>query len=154
MKRFIILISIFTFISITAEYAFSQECSNYYEQGDCQTPYTERYRLSSLSKSYNLEVGKTVTYEVVLYGEYEIIVQCCTDIDKYNVRFKITSSENGKEIYDNKFNNYLNNLNLLLDHTELMSIEVSVEPKKKKYSNGKVCIGMAIYNEKELHNNN
>jgi len=149
MKIKVLTIAIFLFLILVPEYIIAQECTNYHKTGDCQTQYKDRYRLSSLSKSYYLQVGKTVKYEVVLYGEYEIIIQCCTNMDKYNIRFKITSSDNGNEIYDNKYNDYLNNLNLLLDHTELMSIEVSVEPKKKKYEQGKVCIGMAIYNEKE-----
>lgn len=148
MKITAFFIALVLFLIVLPESLIAQECTNFHKTGDCQTQYKDRYRLSSLSKSYYLQVGKTVKYEVVLYGEYEIIIQCCTDADKYDIRFKITSSENGNEIYDNKFNNYLNNLNLLLDHTELMSIEVSVEPKKKRYAEGKVCIGMAIYNEK------
>lgn len=148
MQKFRFLSLAFIISLLFAAFTQAQECTNYHREGDCQNPNSERYRLSSLSKSYYLEVGRKITYEVVLYGEYEIIVQCCTDMDKYDIRFKITSSDNGREIYDNKFNNYLNNLNLLLDHTELMSIEVSVEPKKKKYEHEHVCIGMAIYNEK------
>jgi len=145
--KFIIITLIIHFFS--SGLIVAQECSNFHRQGDCQTPYKERYRLSSLSKSYYLEVGKTVTYEVVLYGEYEIIIQCCTDEEYTPIRFKIKSSEKGNIIYDNKYNNYINNLNLLLDHTELMSIEISVETKKKKLKNDNVCIGMAIYFEKE-----
>ncbi|MBI9053973.1 MAG: hypothetical protein JEY96_09165 [Bacteroidales bacterium] len=140
---------IITLIIIFSGSLKAQNCSEFHKTGDCQTQYKDRYKLSSLSKSYYLEVGKTVTYEVILYGEYEIIIQCCTEEDYNPVRFKIRSSENGNIIYDNKYNNYINNLNLLLDHTELMSIEISVETKKKKLKGDKVCIGMAIYFEKE-----
>ena len=141
----IIVIFILTLGSIEVK---SQTCSDFHRNGDCQTQYTNRYMLSSLSKSFYLDVTKTLTYEVVLYGEYEIIVQCCTNED-YFIRFQIISSDNGNTIYDNKYNNYLNNLNLLLDHTELMSIKINVEPKKKRTNKSKVCIGMAIYNEKQ-----
>jgi len=144
--RFIIaLIIVFFTFSVSLK---AQNCTEFYKEGECQTKYIDNYKLSGLSKNYYLEIGKTVTYEVVLYGEFEIRIQCCTNEDYNPIRFKIKSSENGNIIYDNKYNNYINNLNLLLDHTELMSIEISVEPKKKKLKNDKVCIGMAIYFEK------
>ncbi len=127
---------------------YCQDCSDFYKTENCRAENAEGFKLCSLSRKYFLKVGTTVTYEVVFYGGNEIIIQCCTEDDFYPVRFKIKSSENGKIIYDNKYNNYIDNLNLLLDHTELMAVEISIEPKSKKVKklkDGRVCIGMAIY---------
>lgn len=143
-----LLIVIITSLTGFLNSLYGQECPDFYKSENCKTKYSNGFRLSSLSGRHYLKVGTTVTYEVILYGENEIIIQCCTEDDFYPVRFKLKSSENGNIIYDNKYNNYIDNLNLLLDHTELIAIEISVEPKKRKISrlkDGKVCIGMAIY---------
>ena len=86
---------------------------------------------------------------MVFYGGTEIIIQCCTEDDYYPVHFKIRSVDRGNVIYDNKYNHYLDNLNLQLDYTELMAIELSVEPQKRKAQkfHKKVSIGLAIYIE-------
>ena len=142
----IIIISSFGF----ANDLHGQECLKFHKSDNCRPENADGFRLSSLSHGHYLEVGRTVTFEVVLYGENEIIIQCCTEDDFYPVRFKLKSSVNGNIIYDNKYNNYIDNLNLLLDHTESIAIEISIEPKQKKLSklkDGKVCVGMAIYME-------
>lgn len=152
--KVISLLLVFVLISIgSSSEIYSQDCIDFYRTKNCKAENSEGFKLCSLSRKYFLKVGTTVTYEVVFYGGDEIIIQCCTEDDFYPVRFKIKSSENGKIIYDNKYNNYLDNLNLLLDHTELMSVEISLEPKSKKNNNlkdGRVCIGMAIYMEDRI----
>lgn len=148
----LVIVTILNIIGFTST-TFSQECSDFYKTQNCKIENSERFKLCSLSRKYYLEVGKTVAYEVVFYGGIEIIIQCCTENDFYPIRFKIRSSENGNIIYDNKDNKYIDNLNLLLDHTELMKIEISVEPKSKKHKKlhqEKVCTGMAVYMEKKL----
>lgn len=138
--------------------SYCQECYDFYKTENCKTENAEKYKLSSMSRKHLLKLGSKVTYEVVFYGGEEIKIQCCTEDNFYPLRFKIRSSENGKIIYDNKYNNYLDNLNLLLDHTELMAIEISVEPKSKilrKYKNRNICVGMAIYMEdSQIKSNN
>ncbi len=127
------------------------ECLNFLETSNCSYEFAEgRYKRSGLSRRYDLEIGKTVRYELVFYGGIEIVIQCCTEDDFYPIHFKLIKSESGKVIYDNKYNSYIDNLNLLLDHTELLAIEITVDPKEskiKKSKNGKACIGMAIYME-------
>lgn len=135
---------------------YGQNCIDFQKSKNCQAKNADGFRLTSSSQKYYLEIGKTVRFEVILFGENEIIIQCCTEDDFYPIRFKLISSENGKIIYDNKYNKYIDNLNLLLDHTEPMSIEISVEPKNKKRGNipgQKVCIGMAIYMENTVNLN-
>ena len=148
------IISLFVFFAIKMT-AFSnlvsgQECVNFLKTENCQIENLIEFKLSSLSRKHSLKANSTVTYEVVLYGGNEIIIKCCTEDDFYPVRFKLKSSENGKIIYDNKFNKYIDNLNLLLDHTELIAIEISIDPNNKKLKKNKdksVCVGMAIYTE-------
>lgn len=118
---------------------------------ECKTGNIKGYNLTSMSRNYNLEIGETLTYEVVLFGGDEIIIKCFTENDNYPIRFKLKSVENNKVIYDNKYNNYLNELNLQLDHSELMAIEMNIElneRKLKRLKGQKACIGMAIYMQK------
>ena len=70
-----------------------QVCSSFLKSENCKPEYSDGYRLSSLSQRHYLEVGKTVTFEVVLFGGNEIIIKCCTEDDFYPVRFKLKSSE-------------------------------------------------------------
>ncbi len=141
----LILSIIITLIGLSNSYG--QSCLEFHKSKNCKPKNSDGFKLSSLSRGYQLEVGKTVTFEVVLYGDQEIILQCCTEDDFYPVRFKLVSSVNGDEIYDNKYNDYIDNLNLALDQTELIAIQVSVEPKKASAKGKKVCIGMSIYIE-------
>lgn len=127
----------------------AQEYCSFYNSINCKPENIEGYQISSLSKGHKIGVGESITYEVVLYGGNEIIIQCCTEDDFYPVHFKIRSIDRGNVIYDNKYNHYLSNLNLQLDYTELMAIEISVEPRKKRAqkSDEKVKVGLAIYIE-------
>lgn len=131
----------------------TEACMEFLEKANCKPEYSEGFQRTCLSRSCNLEIGKSARYEVVLYGGKEIIIQCCTEEGFYPVRFKIIKSNSGKVIYDNKYNDYIDNLNLQLDYTELLAIEVSVEPKAHKIrrsEDGKTCIGMAIYMKENL----
>lgn len=128
-----------------------QNCHEFHKSTHCAIENADDVKLSSLSRSHYLEVGKTVTYEVVLYGQKEVIIQCCTEEKYYPLRFKLKSSINGELIYDNKIDDYRNSINLELDRTELISIEITIadsDERKNKLQGTKACIGMAIYMEK------
>lgn len=127
---------------------YGQKCSEFHKSSSCVTPETEEFKLSSLSRSHYLEVGKTITYEVVLYGQKEMIIQCCTEEKYYPLQFKLRSALNGDVIYDNKYDNYIRSIQLTLDQTELISIELTIDTKEESLQGTKACIGMAIYMEK------
>ncbi len=131
--------------------AHGQKCHEFHKSKSCLVDDIEGFKLSSLSRSHYLGVGKTVIYEVVLYGQKEIIIQCCTEERYYPLRFKLRSSVNGEVIYDNKYDNYTNNISLALDHTELISIEITIVSNEKNVSvleGTKACVGLAIFMEK------
>lgn len=137
MSNFLIII-LLNAIGLT-KYAYCQPCKIEDIKG---------YSLTSMSRNYNLEIGKKVTYEIVLFGGNEIIIKCFTENEDYPVHFKLRSVESNKVIYDNKYSNYLNKLNLQLDHSELMAVEINIELKErklKKLKDQRTCIGMAIY---------
>lgn len=141
---------IFFFIGFS-QFSYGQQCREFHKSKDCRMADIEGLKLSSLSRSHYLEVGKTVTYEVVLYGQKEIIIQCCTEEKYYPIHFKLKSSVNGDLIYDNKYDNYINTISLALDRTELISIEITLVSDEKNVSvmkGTKACVGMAIYVEK------
>ena len=131
--------------------SYGQKCYEFHKSKDCKVEDIDDFKLSSLSRSHYLEAGKTVTYEVVLYGNKEIIISCCTEENYYPLRFKLKSSLNGDLIYDNKYDNYTNSISLALDRTELISIEITIVSTDENISvlqGTKACIGMAIYMEK------
>ena len=127
---------------------YAQKCHEFHKSNNCATLEQEGFKLSSLSRSHYLEVGKTITYEVVLYGGKDIIIRCCTEEKYYPVRFKLKSAINGDVIYDNKYDDYINSIELTLDRTELISIEITLDTKESVLQGTKTCIGMAIYMEK------
>lgn len=145
---FSIIIAILAFVNTTA----GQNCRDYHKTARCHVDNIEGYKLSSLSRSNYLLVGETVTYEVVLYGNKEIIISCCTEQKYYPLRFKLRSSVTGEVIYDNKYDKYINSISLSLDRTELISIELTIvsTPENVSVLEGtKACVGLAIYMEKE-----
>lgn len=144
---FSILIALLAFANTTA----GQNCRDYHKTARCYVD-DIGYKLSSLSRSNYLLVGETVTYEVVLYGNKEIIISCCTEEKYYPLRFKLRSSVTGEVIYDNKYDKYINRISLSLDRTELISIELTIvsTPENVSVLKGtKACVGLAIYMEKE-----
>ncbi len=131
--------------------AHGQKCHEFHKSKNCRMDDIEGFKLSSLSRSHYLGVGKTVIYEVVLYGQKEIIIQCCTEEKYYPLRFKLKSSVNGEVIFDNKYDNYINMISLALDHTELITIEITIVSNDENVSvmqGTKACVGLAIYMEK------
>lgn len=151
MKIYHLLISILFFLVGLSQSIYGQQCFEFHKSKNCSTEDIKEYKLSSLSRSHYLEVGKTVTYEVVLYGQKEVIIQFCTEEKYYPLRFKLRSSVNGDLIYDNKYDNYINTISLALDRTELISIELSIVSTDENISvlkGTKACVGMAIYMEK------
>lgn len=151
MKIDYFVISLLLLLGGLSHSSYGQKCHEYYKSRDCNAEDYNEYKISSLSRGHYLEVGKTVTYEVVLYGQKEIIIACCTEEKYYPLRFKLKSSISGEVIFDNKFNNYINTISLSLDRTELISIEisfVSTNENRSVLKGTKACIGLAIYMEK------
>jgi hypothetical protein len=144
----ITILSIFLSVGSVKTLSNPEYCS-FYKHMNCKPENIEGYQLSSSSKAHKIHIGDTLTYELVFYGGNEIIVQCCTENDFYPVHFKIRSVDRGNVIYDNKYNDYLDHINLQLDFTELMSVEITLEPEKRKSRKSvkKVSVGMAIYIE-------
>jgi len=140
-------ILIITMIGITPP-ATGQKCHDFHKSNICALQGKDGFKLSTLSRSHYLGVGKTITYEVVLYGQKDIIIQCCTEEKYYPVRFKLKSALNGDVIYDNIYDNYINSIQLALDRTELILIEITIDPKDTALQGTKACLGMAIYMEK------
>lgn len=153
--------SIFQIIIISAllsvaniDVSSNPEYCSFYKNKNCTPENIEGYQLSSLSKAHKINVTDTITYELVFYGGNEIIVHCCTEDDFYPVHFKIRSIDRGNVIYDNKYNNYLDHIHLQLDFTELMSVEITLEPQKRKSRKAlkKVKVGLAIFIEDAFFN--
>jgi len=145
----LLVITVISFIGFTLP-SYGQKCHEFHKSKNCLVDDIDGFKMSSLSRSYYLSVGKTITYEVVLYGQKEIIIQCCTEDEYYPLRFKLKSSINGDLIYDNKYDNYINSISLALDRTELISIEISIVSTDENISvlqGTKACVGMAIYQE-------
>lgn len=152
MKINKLLFSVLIVMLAFASRTYSQNCRDFHKSKQCNVDNIEGFKLSSLSRSNYLLVGKTVTYEVVLYGNKEIIISCCTEEKYYPLRFKLKSSITGEVIYDNKYDKYLNTISLSLDRTELISIELTIvsTPQNVSVLEGtKACVGLAIYMEKE-----
>ena len=152
MKISKLFFSLILFTFAFANTSYSQKCHEFHKSSNCKVSGVAGFKLSSLSRSHYLEVGKTLTYEVVLYGQKEIIIQCCTEEKYYPLRFKLKSSINGDVIYDNKYDNYINTISLSLDRTELISIEITIVSTEENVSvleGTKACVGMAIYTENE-----
>lgn len=151
MKIQYFIISLLFTITGFINSSYGQNCNEFYKSKSCRVEDADEFKLSSLSRSHYLEVGKTITYEVVLYGQKEVIIQFCTEEGYYPLRFKLKSSITGEVIYDNKYDNYANTISLSLDRTELISIEISIVSNEENISvlkGTKACVGMAIYMEK------
>lgn len=91
MKISHLIISLIIVLFAFTNTSYSQKCHEFHKSKNCNFEDIDDFKLSSLSRSHYLEVGKTVTYEVILYGQKEIIIKCCTEEKYYPLRFKLKS---------------------------------------------------------------
>jgi hypothetical protein len=127
MKKIII-------IGIYLLFAFSmlngQDCKKFHLYGACMHFPGNNFKMDGQSRSNIIGVGDKLHYSMVFYGERQYKIFFCASEEFYPVHYKLTDASNGQVIYDNKFDEYPDNITLNIEYTRKINVEFEVIAEK------------------------
>jgi hypothetical protein len=84
------------------------------------------FKMDAQSRSNTIGVGDKMVYNVVFYGERNYMLIFCASELFNPVHFVLTDSETRELIYDNQNNEYTETIELAIEKTRRIMIEISV----------------------------
>ncbi len=114
------------------------------------------YQMDGQSRSNVIGFGDRLIYNVIFYGgkQYKIIF-CATDLFM-PVKYVLTDGITKEVIYENTRDNYPETIELTIENTRKILIEVSViakEAEKEVVENYFGCVGFLMYSRPEKKKN-
>ena len=136
------------FSGIAAPAVLAQNCNKFHLYGACMQYPGPNYKIDGQSRSNVIGVGDKLVYNVIFYGDrnYKLFF-CCTDI-MMPVHYILTDSETGDLIYDSNKDNNLETIELNIEKTRRIMLEISVlgtHSGKENVQELLGCVGMLIY---------
>jgi hypothetical protein len=126
MKRLTYIGIILFLIAFSGADAYSQNCTKFHLYGTCMQYPGAGYKMDGQSRSNTIGVGDKLVYNVIFYGDrsYKLIF-CATDL--FNpVHYVLLDSETRELIYDSKKDDYSETIELTIENTRRIMIEISV----------------------------
>ena len=128
--------------------AQAQNCRKFHLYGKCMQYPGLHYKMEGQSRSNIIGVGDKLIYNVILYGErnYKLIF-CASDLF-YPVHFTLTDDLSKKLIYDNSKDEYSETIELSIENTRRILIEISVlahDADNEVKANYFGCLGFLMY---------
>jgi hypothetical protein len=130
----------------------AQDCRKFHLYGSCMQYPGPGYKIDGQSRSNMIGVGDKLIYNVIFYGDRSYTLFFCAS-DKFSpVHFRITDSNSRALIFDNADEEYTEMLELEIEYTTKLMIEVSVlghEADQEFKDNFMGCLGFLMYYKKE-----
>jgi hypothetical protein len=152
--RKIIYIGILIFLTIfTNPDVFTQSCNKFHLYGTCMLYPGSAYKYDAQSRSNVIGVGDKLVYNVIFYGERDYkLIFCATEL--FNpVHYVLTDSETKEIIFDNEKSDYVETVDLKIEFTKRIMIEVSVlalDTDKSVVDDYFGCVGLLLqYKQKK-----
>jgi len=146
MKNRIILIAVLLF-SLSGINHAQEKCKKFHLYGTCMQYSGPNFKYDGQSRSNVIGFGDKLTYNIVFYGDRQYKIYVCTSTDLAPVHFKLINPMTREVIYDNKEDNYLENLTLNIDFTQNILVEMEViasEATPERKYNFLGCSGILI----------
>lgn len=126
MKRisffgFIIFLSLISMME-----SHGQNCKKFHLYGKCMQYPGPYYKIEGQSRSNVIGVGDKLIYNVVFYGERTYKLIFCTSDMFYPVHFVLRDNQTRDMIYDSAKDDYPETVELNIDNTRRIFVEVSV----------------------------
>ncbi len=125
----------------------AQDCKKFHLYGPCQQYAGPKFEYDGQSRSNVIGFGDKLIYSMIFYGEREYKLFFCTSEEFYPVHFKLIDPVSRELLYDNKEDNYSNELSLNIEKTQRIMIELSVlahEASQEVKSNFLGCSGLLM----------
>jgi hypothetical protein len=148
MKLSSYIIVLFLLNLFIASNILAQDCKKFHLYGTCMQYPGPYFKMEGQSRSNVIGVGDKLTYNVIFYGErkYKLIF-CATDM--FNpVKYVMTDYMTKELIYDSTNDSYPETIELAIENTRRILIEVSVlalKAEKEKIDNYFGCVGFLVY---------
>jgi hypothetical protein len=153
MKITTYIIVLFVLTAFSGIGVMAQSCNKFHLYGTCMQYPGSGYKMDGQSRSNVIGVGDKLVYNVIFYGDrsYKLIF-CATDV--FNpVHFVLTDSETRELIYDSKKDDYAETIELSIENTRRIMIEISVlalNADKQTTDDYFGCVGFLLnYKEKK-----
>jgi len=126
MRKLIYLGIVIFLTAFSANEIFGQNCNKFHLYSTCMQYPGSSYKIDGQSRSNVIGVGDKLVYNVVFYGarNYKLIF-CATEL--FNpVHYVLFDSETRELIYDSKADDYAETVELSIEQTRRIMIEISV----------------------------
>jgi hypothetical protein len=123
----IIYIGILVFLTLNSGiHVLGQSCNKFHLYGTCMQYPGSSYKIDAQSRSNTIGVGDKLVYNVVFYGERDYkLIFCATEL--FNpVHYILLDPESKELIYDSKKDDYPETVELKIENTRRIMIEISV----------------------------
>lgn len=106
--------------------AAGQNCNKFHLYGSCMQYAGPGFKMDGQSRSNTIGVGDKLVYNAVFYGDRDYKLYFCTSDLFKPVHFILLDGFTRELIYDNKSDDYSDFIELSVDNTRRIMIEVSV----------------------------
>ena len=113
-------------IILSTSNAIGQSCNKFHLYGTCMQYPGAGFKVDGQSRSNVIGVGDKLVYNVIFYGERDYkLIFCATEL--FNpVHYVLMDAETRDLIYDSKSDDYSETIELSIETTRRIMIEVSV----------------------------
>ncbi|MCK4921475.1 MAG: hypothetical protein KAS71_10545 [Bacteroidales bacterium] len=126
MKNLIYIGIIFTLsFSVIAE-TKAQNCKKFHLYSYCMQSPGPKYKMEGQSRSNIIGLGDKLIYSVVFYGERHYQLYFCASKEFVPIHYVLRDANTNELIYDNKKDDYVETIELNIENTSRIKIEVSV----------------------------
>ena len=140
-----IIICILLIAGVAAQ---AQNCKKFHLYGKCMQYPGPHYKIEGQSRTNMIGVGDKLIYNVIFYGERDYKLFFCASDLFYPVHFTLTDDLSKKLIYDNSNDEFSETIELSIENTRRIMIEISVlahDADKEVTSNYFGCLGFLMY---------
>jgi len=127
--------------------SFTQECLEYYREGDCTMDINRSYKIYSQSKSFMMSPLDSVDLNIVMYGQKDYIFSFCTHAKLYPIHFRFIDPETQKILYDNLSDNFIESVGMGFNVTRNLTVRINLLARRatdNEISEKIGCVGMLI----------
>jgi hypothetical protein len=130
--------------------AQKNECRKFHLYGECRQYSGAKFIYDGQSRSNIIGVGDQLIYSLVLYGGNQYKLYFCTSDYFKPIHVSLLNGETGETMYDNKEDEYIDNLTLNIEKTQRVKVSVEImakdmtEEEKLEYFG---CLGMLVHSK-------
>ena len=138
----LILSGINTYSNVSA-----QNCKGFHKERICYSRTEKGFNYYGQSRSALFELDSTYTFDAILYGRKDFIINVCAELNVGPIHFKIIDKQTNSVLYDNMDDDYYESVGFTVDSPQEVRFELSVNPldySPEDFMDNRVCVGVLI----------